>query len=283
MNDSPSVVAFEAALVAEEAARWTTDPAPEPKAEPKAETKPESKPEPKAEPATPEPSEAAPAPSGLEAAPSAEPEPEAVPGPTEDDEIAERIKRGHIEAREAKRHAKLLEQELAVLRGQRTESRDETIQREAEQLAQRIASGKQFNDECNRIAEAGRKQYADFDASIAALWEPLGGTNIGLLEAAVEAGSAHLTLRYLGKNPDEAERIANLSPARQGAALATLATKLATPKPKPVSKAPPPIQAISGGTTGGETVEIDLDKMSMAQLDKHWTQQERKRRAARFE
>jgi len=268
----PSPDAFEAAIAAEDAARFTP-PAPEP-------------PTPPQSPEPPEPPEP-PAPEAKPPQSSEPPEPgePGEPAPEDDDEeasVAHRIKRAHIEAREAKRRAKLLEQELAVLRGQRTETRDETVTREAQQLAEQIAAQTRFIKDCDVVAAAGRKTYPDFDSSMAALWEATGGINVNLIEAAIEAGDAHKTLRYLGRNPDEAERIGALPLARQGAALAKLATTLATAKPKPVSKAPPPITPPSGGATSADVAPVDPEKMSMAQFAKWSDAEDRKRRAARL-
>jgi hypothetical protein len=276
LPNEAEAAAFEASIAAEEAARF--QPAEPPQTalkEPPEPVKPD--PEPTTPKTPPTPAEASPEPEleEIEAKALADAE-------DEEASVAERIKRSHIEAREAKKRAKLLEQELEVLRGSRTESRDETVQREAQQLAQRLSSEKLFNDECARIAATGQKEYRDFDATLGQLWEAVGGFNAQLVEAAIEAGSPEKVLHWLGRNPDEAERVAQLSPARQGAAIARIAAKVNAPKIRPVSNAPPPIAPVSGGSTGGESAPVDLDKMSMADAAKYWDAEDRKKRAARF-
>jgi hypothetical protein len=277
MSNDIAAAAFDAALAAEEAARW---------AEPAAATQTETPTEPVEKPVQADPPDKATDLTAEPVEPAVEPSAEelaAIAAEEEESSVATRIKKAHIEAREAKKRAKLLEQELEVLRGTRTETRDETVRREAEQLATQMASSKAFNDDCAKVAEQGKKEFKDFPDVINSLWETLGGFNQPLVEAALEAGEAHKTLIFLGNNPDEAERIAALPPARQGAAIARIATQLAAPKIKKVSNAPAPIAPVSGGATGGETQEPDLDKMSMAQAAKYWDKKDRERRAARFE
>lgn len=259
---------FEAALRAEEAARWATP-------EPTPETPAEAVPEPSA------------ADNALAADEPAETPSEAPQEAEEDDaetQMAERIKRSHIEAREAKKRAKLLEQELEVLRGTRTETRDETVSREAQQYAQQIAQQESFNRQCNEVAQVGKKEFKDFNESIDALWEATGGTHVGLIEAAIEAGDAHRTLRWLGKNPDEAERIANLPPTRQAVAIAKIAAQVAA-KPKTISKAPAPIRPVQGSAVSADDMaqekDADPSKMTMGDYAKWADRRAHERRGRR--
>lgn len=67
--------------------------------------------------------------------------------------------------------------------------------------------------------------------------------------ALIESDAPAKLMAHLAANPDEVERIAGLSPARQAAEIGKLEAKIAS-APK-VSKAPPPITPI-GGTRGGD-------------------------------
>jgi hypothetical protein len=278
---SDAVTQFEQALAAEEAARWAPLVEP-PEAPPVA-------PEPAAEPAPPEPQDAAPAPQDAapepQDAPAETAEPEAPDARSDEDEMSDRIKRAHIESREAKRRARLLEQELEVLKGTRTEPRDETIKREAETLAQQIAVNEAWNRECNRIAQAGFKAYPDFQKTLdefKASFPEWNGVPGSISEAAMEAapGSEHEIIHWLGNNLDEAERIARLPPAKQGAAVARIADKLKAPKP--MSKAPPPIRPAQGSNATSAAPTKDPDKMSTAEFMKWQDEQDRKRRVALY-
>lgn len=66
--------------------------------------------------------------------------------------------------------------------------------------------------------------------------------------AIVESEVGPQVLYHLAQNPDEAERIAALSPVRQVAELGKLETKLSKPAPA-VSKAPAPISPVKSGRT----------------------------------
>ncbi len=77
---------------------------------------------------------------------------------------------------------------------------------------------------------------------------------------------------YLGKNPDEAMRIANLSPVRQGFELAQLEAKLTTPgsQAKTASNAPEPINPVRPRE---RAPAADPSKMTMAEYA-NWRKQQ---------
>lgn len=72
-------------------------------------------------------------------------------------------------------------------------------------------------------------------------------------------------LHYLAKNPDEAERIAELSPVRQVAELGKLETKL-SPAARKASSAPAPITPVgnSGSTSTKKLAEMTQDEFDKA-------------------
>lgn len=75
-----------------------------------------------------------------------------------------------------------------------------------------------------------------------------------------EAGPA--LLYHLGKNPDEAERLADLSPRRQIAELGKLEAKISLPAKK-TTNAPAPAST----TTGGKTATKDLTRMNQEEYE----------------
>ena len=165
------------------------------------------------------------------------------------------------EATIAEREARIAELERALNpNGQAPEApRPHTaadVDRLANERAQQIADARAFDQDCNSIAEAGKSAHPDFMDAIATL-NLVGKVTPGLIEAVKEAGDPASLLYQLGKNPDEAERILALTPARMGAALAKLAAK--APTPPPVSRAPAPLTPVAGSAR----VEADPDKMSM--------------------
>jgi len=80
---------------------------------------------------------------------------------------------------------------------------------------------------------------------------------------------------YLGKHPDEAKKLFDMSPPQQLVALGKIVAKMAAPapapeppKPKPpVSAAPAPIKPLKTGGEGG--VSKSLDEMSMEEYAAH--------------
>lgn len=77
-----------------------------------------------------------------------------------------------------------------------------------------------------------------------------------MADAILDSDVGAKLVHHLNANPDEAARIANLSPARQAAEIGKLEAKLSTVTPK-VSKAPPPIDPIGGGKATVESLETD--------------------------
>ena len=83
-----------------------------------------------------------------------------------------------------------------------------------------------------------------------------------MTEIAFESDIGPQLLYHLGKNPAESARIAAMSPAQAGRAIGQLEAKLTLPEAKIKTSAPAPIESISGG---GETPQVDQDKMSIEQ------------------
>lgn len=193
--------------------------------------------------------------------------PEAEQALSEEDELRERVKRAHIAAREEKKRAKLLEQELEVLRGNRTETRDESIVREAQRMAQEMVSGQTQFQKTTAIKEELDKKFGGSQPILAAFAESFpeyGGVPTTLTEAVLEVGGGQEAkiIHWLSHNLDEAERIHGLSPAQQGAAVAKIAQKLSAPKP--VSKAPAPVKGINR-VMSGTPAQKSWDKMTQAE------------------
>lgn len=131
---------------------------------------------------------------------------------------------------------------------------DRAVQAQAVEVAERTA----FTNECNEVANQGAKEFGTkFQESLNTLWEATEGQDsngltkqaISLIEAAIETEKPAAVLFYLGQNPEEAIRIAAMkSEAKRGAAVARVAARLETAATavKPVSKAPAPLEPVSG-------------------------------------
>lgn len=175
-----------------------------------------------------------------------EPEPEAEEPKHEDTETEKRIARLAFEAREQRKIAKAATEELARLRGQAPPlPQDQELDARVEARAREIATQQAHNATANAIYQAGVKEFGnDFDKKLALFGEAGIALSPQMIEAAAEAGDAHKIIHYLGRNIDEAERIANLPPHLMGAALAKIAAKPIAVKQQ--SKAPAPIKPIAG-------------------------------------
>lgn len=76
--------------------------------------------------------------------------------------------------------------------------------------------------------------------------------------AIIDSDASAKLMAHLAANPEDVERIAGLSPARQAAEIGKIESRLSAP-PK-ASNAPPPIKPIG---TNGSATNSDLSKMSM--------------------
>jgi len=206
--------------------------------------------------------------SKTEAAEAAEASPAA--DEPDDEQPDKRMAKLAHDAREARRRTRVLEREIAVLRGQRTEAPDEELDRKVTERATQLAAQTAFNVRCNEIYHAGVKEFgkAEFDETVKELNEVLGGLPVALIEAAEDAGNPAKILKYLGDNSDIAEKLAAMTAHKMGVELAKLAQQLDKPKAQ-ISKAPPPIKPLNGSSGNAAT---DIDKMSMADYMKHENQ-----------
>lgn len=129
-----------------------------------------------------------------------------------------------------------------------------------------LAAQQQFNARCNTVVEDGQKAFgAAFDTAIGNLNMAgvINDRDTSFIEAALETESPALVLKHLGDDPDEAVRIASLSPVQRGIQLERLASKLTAaapkPQPAPLSKAPPPIAPVAGDRARGDVDLSDPD------------------------
>jgi len=120
------------------------------------------------------------------------------------------------------------------------------VQRAAAEMLGRV----EFNRTCDEIAELGSKlpDFASAVGNLSALGVDTQNANDPFMQAvtALDKAEAARVFHELGSNPEDAERILKMSPARMAVEVAKLAAKPV--KVPAVSKAPPPITPISGRT-----------------------------------
>ncbi len=145
----------------------------------------------------------------------------------------------------------------------------------AERKAEEKLRAATFNQACNDVYEAGKKEFADFDG-VLGNFRDIGGLSPALVETAIETGAAHKVLYALGQDRDEAYRIMRLSPVKMAMELTKLAAKAAQPPAAaPVSKAPEPIRPVRGASNA----DVDPEKLSTADWMKWREEQLQARRA----
>lgn len=129
-------------------------------------------------------------------------------------------------------------------------------------------------DEAERSSQAQKKFYEDLTASWEEKVEKFEAedfeTVVGelkpvnaLIVAIMDEDNGPQVAYHLAKNPEEAQRIAGLTPLRQAKEIARLAAKLASEpaKPKTPSKAPAPIAPVTGTSAASSSEPSDADDM----------------------
>jgi hypothetical protein len=135
--------------------------------------------------------------------------------------------------------------------------------------ARRLVEQDKFNDACNKVFDAGKTEFAgDWDSSLRT-FQMLGGASPEFLEAVTAMDGGHKVLHHLGQNPELAERVLSLPPLRMALELARLETTVGQAKPKPVSKAPDPINPIGGRSAPVEPPEFATTAEQIAWWKKH--------------
>ena len=103
--------------------------------------------------------------------------------------------------------------------------------------------------------EQARQAYEDFDDVVQ---DPDLPISQAMAEAIMRSSNGADVAYYLGKNPDQAARIASLDPFSAAVEIGRIAATVVRPQPRKTSNAPPPIQPVGARATP----VTDPDKMS---------------------
>jgi hypothetical protein len=126
----------------------------------------------------------------------------------------------------------------------------EILARQASQA--REAAARAAQDAWAEATAAFREKAPDFDA---VAHNPNLAITPVMADAIRESSRGAEVAYYLGKNPAEAARIASLPPVSQATAIARLEARIEDPQAS-ISKAPPPVGALSGRSgSGGKRLE----------------------------
>lgn len=121
--------------------------------------------------------------------------------------------------------------------------------------AKRIVQQEKFDDACNKVFDAGKAEFPDWDASLKT-FGMLGGASPEFLEAVTSMEAGHKVLHHLGQNPEAAERLLSLPPLRMALELARLESTVGQKKAPSVSNAPAPITPVGGKSAPVEPEEF---------------------------
>lgn len=164
---------------------------------------------------------------------------------------------------------------------------EEEVERRAELKAGEKATQREFDNAVKTLTQSAIKADKDFMVNVKEMAEdvaPIPPFMIGALED-LEHGNGGAVLAHLA-NPDNHEtyaEIIELSPARMVSRLNKISDKLAEdakPKPKKISKVPPPIDRLKGNESTPTVIPADPTK-NMDQFVRVRAQQVAERKRAR--
>jgi hypothetical protein len=219
-----------------------------------------------------QPAEVSTEPGAGQAAEQGEQQPQQQQEKPKSDWVQRRIDQLTREKHEERRQREALEAQLRQYQ-QPAETSQQTPQRqmsadEVRAEAKRLIQEEKFNEACNRVFDAGKTEFPDWDSSLRT-FQMLGGASPEFLEAVTAMDAGHKVLHHLGQNPETAERLLSLPPLRMALELARLESTVGQAKPKPVSQAPDPITPIGGRSAPVEPPEFATTAEQIAWWKKH--------------
>lgn len=237
-----------------------------------------------------------------------DPDPEADPDPDPDAEPDPKPKkdwrdRQIIKARAAEKAAReasaAKDAEIAELKARLegdggdgtplTEADRTKLREEALATVRKEQRFKTINERCDAMFDAGAKAFPKtWEASVAAVGEVFGDEIVqrpDFLEAVTDLDNAAAVYHDLASDPDKMEAVLALPPHKMGMELARISARLAqAPRPKAVSKVPPPIKPLDGPTLQERSLDdlaSDPSPGAMAEFDRRMAAEEKKRYGTR--
>lgn len=152
------------------------------------------------------------------------------------------------------------------------------VEEAAQAKAIAMAAEQDWNRQCNAVADAGKAEFADFNARLGAIQASINSQDANevaqyneIIAAAIETGQAHKILYNLGGDPGEYQRLVKLSPVKRAMELGVMASKLVS-SPEP-SGAPRPITPVGSTGTHYEGIRPDDPKTGMKLPKAEWFKQ----------
>jgi len=161
---------------------------------------------------------------------------------------------------------------------------DAMVLQKAEEIIARREAAKQQSqvlESYQEREEAAREKYTDFEQ--VAYNPKLTITNV-MAETIQSSDIGPELAYYLGSNPKDAHRIANLSPLSQAKEIGKIEAKLAADPPmKKTTSAPAPITPVTARSSGGAAFDTTDPRSIKTMTDSQWIEAERARQRKKWE
>jgi hypothetical protein len=205
----------------------------------------------------------------------------------EKDKFQKRIERETGKRKALENEIKELKAKLAAEPDKENALTEEEVEKRAEAKATAKQIKHEFDQATDRLFKSAMKADKDFQGKINALADDIGlipSHLIGILDDLDNGGDI---LVHLTGNPDEAQEIYEMNPARAAVKLAKLSAKIETekkPAPKVISKVPDPTEPIKGSNQSPDILPTNptKNKESMDKFVRVRAQQEAEKRKARL-
>ena len=159
------------------------------------------------------------------------------------------------ESQQLRQRLEEVEKRSPAPEGERLEIAPQEFEKAVRTQAQELARADRINERCNAIVEKGSKQFSDFSEAVATvgtempLFEP-NGLPTPALEVVLEADNPPALLHYLGKNPNIAAELADLSPTQLARRLDRIERDMK--QPRQPSSAPKPLEPVKASASPSE-------------------------------
>jgi hypothetical protein len=139
-----------------------------------------------------------------------------------------------------------------------------TIDLEISRRAQMLAQQEAWKSTADRVWNEGVQKFPDWATQINTMAALLGEIPRSLTEAAIETGAPTEVLYHLAQNAEQATQIALMPAAKQGVALAKIASEISGGGGRKGTNAPPPVTPrVAGGGVSAPPPSLDDPNISM--------------------
>lgn len=155
---------------------------------------------------------------------------------------------------------------------------DAEFQRRVDAAADLKSAQKDWDRQCNSVADAGRAEFKDFDDRLKAIASTVNGQDPtefqaynDVIAAAIETGQAHKIIYALGADPGEYQKLMKMSPVKRAMELGRMVSKLVGDKEP--GNLPKPISPISPSGEHYEGIKPDDPQRGMKLPKSEWFKQ----------